>query len=114
MSLKAYRTALRATQIAFKQDLPVLRAARLQIKDGMIKNKDLPEAQANEEIEKLNEISKFLVKNIVQGKMTDGKYFLNFHEQTELGDNETIKQGKKHDEMGSLVGKKGSSIKKCS
>ncbi|ABN64330.1 predicted protein [Scheffersomyces stipitis CBS 6054] len=108
----AYRNALRATRIAFRQDVPVLSSARLQIKDGFTKNRELKdEAEISEAISKLNEVSKFLVQNIVQGeKQEDGKYFLNFHEKTELGDNETIRQGNKAN-LGSLAGAK---VKKCS
>lgn len=63
-------------------------------------------ANADEDIDKLNEVSKFLVQNIVQGeKQGDGKYFLKFHDKTELGDNETIKQNNRVN-MGSLAGSK--------
>lgn len=110
-ALQAYRASLRATHTAFKGDAEVLRAARNQIRQGFEQHKDLAPEQANEEIVKLNEVSTFLVKNIVQGKKDqEGKYFLNFHEGTELGDNETIKQNNKAN-LGSLAGAK---TKKCS
>ncbi|KAK6200515.1 mitochondrial zinc maintenance protein 1, mitochondrial [Scheffersomyces amazonensis] len=111
----AYRNALRATRIAFRQDIPILQGARLQIKQGFEKHRNLDSLdKIEEEITKLNEVSQFLIKNIVQGeKQSDGKYFLNFHEKTELGDNETIKQGGKSN-LGSLAGAKGSKVKKCS
>lgn len=110
-ALGAYRNALRATRVAFKTDLPVLMAARTQIKQGFVDNKDLADQeQQHEAIDKMNEVSQFLIKNIVQGEKQEGdKYFLNFHERTELGDNETIKQSKA--EMGSLAGAR---VKKCS
>ncbi|KAK6460163.1 mitochondrial zinc maintenance protein 1, mitochondrial [Scheffersomyces coipomensis] len=111
----AYRNALRATKIAFRQDIPVLTESRLQIKQGFKQHQSLTNIeQIEQEITKINDISKFLIQNIVQGeKQDDGKYYLNFHEKTELGDNETIKQGNK-DNMGSLAGAKGSKVKKCS
>lgn len=111
--LSAYRNALRATKVAFRQDLPIFQAARVQLKQGIRDNSNLQaQPEIEEAVQKLNEVAKFLIQNIVQGeKQQDGKYFLNFHEKTELGDNETIKQGRK--EMGSLAGKKGSSIKSC-
>lgn len=110
-ALGAYRQALRATRVAFKTDLPVLTAARTQIKQGFLDNKNITDQDEQQEaVDKMNEVSKFLIKNIVQGeKKDDGKYFLNFHERTELGDNESIKQSKA--EMGSLAGAKA---KKCS
>ncbi|RCK67747.1 Mitochondrial zinc maintenance protein 1, mitochondrial [Candida viswanathii] len=112
-TLSAYRNALRATRVAFRGDLPILHAARTKIKENIIDKAQLQDpTEIEEAVKQLNEVSKFLISNIVQGqKQQDGKYFLNFHEKTELGDNETIKQGKK--EMGSLAGKKGSSIKSC-
>lgn len=110
-AINAYRNALRATRVAFKNDLPVLTAARTQIKQGFIDNKNLADQeQQKEAIDKMNEVSQFLVKNIVQGeRQEDDKYFLKFHDRTELGDNETIKQSKA--EMGSLAGAK---VKRCS
>jgi complex III assembly factor LYRM7 len=107
----AYRTALRATKLAFQGDEPILNAARLQIKQGFHKNQDNSNIeQVTEEIGKLNEVSKFLTQNIVQGEKqgTDGKYLLKFHDKTELGDNDTIKQ--KKSDLGSLAGAKA---KKC-
>lgn len=110
-AINAYRNALRATRVAFKNDLPVLTAARTQIKQGFIDNKDLAQQEQQQEaIDKMNEVSQFLIKNIVQGEKQEGeKYFLKFHDRTELGDNETIKQSKA--EMGSLAGAK---VKRCS
>lgn len=112
LALSAFRGALRATHTAFKGDPEVLSAARLQIREGFRKHSNLAEEEARSEITKLNEVSQFLVKNIVQGTRDDkdGRYFLNFHEKTELGDNETIKQNNRAN-MGSLA---GASVKKCS
>ena len=112
-TLSAYRNALRATKVVFRHDLPILTAARTQIKENIRNNSNLKDTtEIVEAVKKLNDVSKFLISNIVQGeKQDDGKYFLNFHEKTELGDNESIKQGKKN--LGSLAGKKGSSIRSC-
>lgn len=108
---QAYKNALRATHVAFKGDTRVLDASRARIKQEIFNHKDLSGEKLEEEINKLEEVSKFLIGNIVQGqRQDDGKYFLNFHQNTELGDNETIKQGKKAD-LGSL---EGSKVKKCS
>lgn len=112
LALSAFRDALRATHVAFKGDPEVLHAARLQIREGYRKHGNLKEEDARSEITKLNEVSQFLIKNIVQGSRDekDGRYFLNFHDKTELGDNETIKQSNRAN-MGSLAGAK---VKKCS
>ncbi|EGW31207.1 uncharacterized protein SPAPADRAFT_140167 [Spathaspora passalidarum NRRL Y-27907] len=111
-ALKAYREALRATRVVFQRDLPRLMAARTEIKT-QIKNKAnlTDETERLEAINHLEEVTKFLRHNIVQGEVqNNGNVHLNFREETELGDNETIKQGKS--EMGSLSGKKGNRIKK--
>ncbi|KAI5967268.1 MZM1 [Candida margitis] len=112
----AYKTALKSINTAFKSDTPLLAAAKQQIKQQIYANQHLTDkTELDEAITKLNEVSKFILQNIVQGQLQkDGRYFLNFHEKTELGDNETIKQ--KKSEMGSLSGAKGSRIraKKCS
>lgn len=111
-TLRAYKTALRATSKAFQGDRPILEAARLKIKQGILENQLVKQPELEEQINNLNEISLFLTKNIVQGEeQKDGKYFLKFHSDIELGDNDTIKQSK--EDMGSLAGKKGSAIKKC-
>ncbi|ODV81473.1 mitochondrial zinc maintenance protein 1, mitochondrial, partial [Suhomyces tanzawaensis NRRL Y-17324] len=114
-AISAYRQALRATRLAFQNDIPVLSAARTQIRQGFDNHRSLQEQeQIDEEIKKMNEISTFLVKNIVQGeKRVEGnkdRYYLKFHDKTELGDNETIKQAGRAN-MGSLAGVKA---KKCS
>ena len=81
--LSAYRNALRATKVAFRQDLPILQAARVQLKQGIRDNSNLQaQPEIEEAVQKLNEVAKFLIQNIVQGeKQQDGKYFLNFHEK---------------------------------
>lgn len=108
-ALQAYRTALRATRIAFQQDIPVLTAARVKIREGFEEHRNLSdESVIQEEISKLNDVSQFLTRNIVQAKQQEsGKYLLDIHSETELGDNESIKNPKK--DMGSLAG-----VKSCS
>ncbi|KAI5959071.1 MZM1 [Candida pseudojiufengensis] len=108
---QAYRQALKSINTVFKNDYPILNAAKQQIKTEIYKNSNLKnESEINEAITKLKEISKFLISNLVQGELkSDGKYFLNFHDKIELGDNESIKLNK--NEMGSLSGKKGNSIR---
>lgn len=117
MSAKlAYRNALKAINIAFKNDQPMLGAAKQQIRSGIMSNAQLTKPdEVAEAVKKLDEVSKFIRHNLVQGKLQeDGRYFLDFHKEIELGDNETIKNSKA--EMGSLSGAKGKSIRvaKCS
>lgn len=111
-ALQAYRAALRATRVAFNGDDVVLSSARARIREGFDTNRTLADQEeADKKVKELEEVAQFLVKNIVQGEKEEGKdrYFLNFHSQTELGSNDTIKQSKT--DLGSLAGAK---VKKCS
>lgn len=106
-ALQAYRAALRATKVAFNGDAFVLGTSRSKIREGFELNKNLGKTEEiDKAVTELNDVAKFLVKNIVQGeKREDDRYFLKFHDQTELGSNETIKQNNRAN-MGSLAGAK--------
>lgn len=98
-ALSAYRSALRATKIAFTNDIPRLTAARAKIREemGLEKSSTNPDLTPVQRIELLEQISEFLKHNIVQGVKNGGnesRYTLNIHEETELGDNEEIKKNK--------------------
>lgn len=110
----AYRNALRATRVAFRNDLPVLNAARHKIRQEFEANRNVAADVQQERINHMNDVLKFLIQNIVQGEPQDnGRVMLHFHDRTELGDNETIKQNHK-DNLGSLATAKGAKFKKCS
>ncbi|ODV94904.1 hypothetical protein PACTADRAFT_50753 [Pachysolen tannophilus NRRL Y-2460] len=101
-ALKAYRSALRATRIAFDGDISTLTAARNQIRAGM-RAKEYEGKTQEQRIEHLSQVAAFLRKNIVQGKRKDGnRYALNIHKDTELGDNDSIK--KKRSTLGNPSG----------
>lgn len=105
-ALQAYKAALRATRVAFNGDRRVLGAARAQIRAGFDRNRQLAGNEQAKAIKEMQEVSAFLVKNVVQGEKQGDKYFLKFHDKTELGDNETIKQNNRKN-MGSLAKKTG-------
>ncbi|GEQ71921.1 hypothetical protein JCM33374_g5607 [Metschnikowia sp. JCM 33374] len=111
-ALKAYRHALRATRVAFNGDTFMLSSARSKVKEGIVANRNLSDPQETENaVKHLDEVAEFLVKNIVQGeKQKNDRYHLKFHEKTELGSNETIKQNSRAN-LGSLAGVKA---RKCS
>lgn len=94
-ALNAYRNGLRATRVVFKGDSRMLLAARQKMKDGML-NPPNPELPVDKQIQLLEDVAKFLRQNLVQGTKTgaEEKYHLNIHQETELGDNETIKKTK--------------------
>lgn len=115
-AIHAYRGVLRAIRLAFHGDLEVLMAAKQRVREGFEENRNITDkAQQDEHVKNLNDVSKLLTQNIVQGqRKEDGRYYLNFHDKIELGDNETIKQGNRAN-LGSLAGKKAqncSSVKK--
>jgi len=94
MALAAYRHLLRSTRIAFQGVRPLLTAARQQARTGFLANASLrsEDPALAPAIAHAEEVAKILVENIVQGKLEGGnKYKLRIHEQTERGDNDTIK-----------------------
>jgi complex III assembly factor LYRM7 len=70
-----------------------LNASREQIRQGFYQPDESKSVDAR--IKHLEDVSKFLLSNIVQAKKNEtGKYRLNIHEHTELGDNESVKKAK--------------------
>ncbi|ANZ75705.1 BA75_02983T0 [Komagataella pastoris] len=116
-ALKAYRNALRATSVAFKNDLPTLNAARNEIRTHM-KSLEDPKGtnrSIDERLKLLEEVTVFLRRNIVQGRKVDeDKYRLNIHKDTELGDNDDIKKKKDSPSSGGFTGCCGGSGAKTS
>ncbi|KAG0672453.1 Mitochondrial zinc maintenance protein 1, mitochondrial [Maudiozyma exigua] len=107
-ALTAYRHGLRAARIAFNQDTRLLLAARQKMKQGMKKPEqaDLPVEQ---QIKLMEDVALFLRRNIVQGEKVDSTssdstkpiYHLNLHKDSELGDNEDIKNISKRNTLSS-------------
>ncbi|KLU90432.1 hypothetical protein MAPG_10286 [Magnaporthiopsis poae ATCC 64411] len=94
-ALAAYRHLLRAFAVAFKDDTRVLTAARQQI-SSQFRDKSLRPCDLEPAIREAEEVAQFLRSNVVQGKMQDdGSYKLNIHDETERGDNDTIRMGGK-------------------
>ncbi|KDE06970.1 hypothetical protein MVLG_02708 [Microbotryum lychnidis-dioicae p1A1 Lamole] len=105
----AYRALLRAQRITFKGDEYALNKAHQQTR--VLFNKFIPSASAlrnqagpslerpslsateiDEHIQSAHEIAAYLRKNVVQGiRNEDGNYTLRFTEETERGDNSTIR-----------------------
>lgn len=108
-ALKAYREALRSTRIAFTNDIKTLNAARNQIRDEMKSPKSIsnPKLDTVQRVELLEQVSKFLRHNVVQGvkkNTVESRYTLNIHKETELGDNEEIKTKKSTLSAGAAAG----------
>ncbi|BGP06047.1 hypothetical protein JCM10049v2_001866 [Rhodotorula toruloides] len=117
----AYRALLRSQRLTFKGDELALKAAHQQTR--ILFNRFIPSSSASrspfaaqnplvpppqlapkdeltpekvdEHIDGAFEIAKFLRTNVVQGVRTDeGNYALRIHDETERGDNDTVKQPK--------------------
>ncbi|KAL8243845.1 hypothetical protein R6Q59_010103 [Mikania micrantha] len=96
MALAAYRNLLRATRVAFQGDHQMLVAARSQARAGFDKSRSLEPSSdaAQKEVAHAEGVAEILRRNLVQGKQVDGKknaYQLRIHEDTERGDNDTIR-----------------------
>ncbi|KAK1765098.1 zinc maintenance protein [Phialemonium atrogriseum] len=94
-ALTAYRHLLRAARLAFHGDSPVLNAAQQQIREGFRQRASLSPSDPAVEpaIQHAEEVAQFLTANVVQGKKEGDVYRLRIHEETEKGDNDTIKIG---------------------
>ncbi|EON95778.1 zinc maintenance protein [Phaeoacremonium minimum UCRPA7] len=95
-ALTAYRHLLRAARIAFEGDTRVLDAARQQIRGGFREKASLPSSDPSTAaaIQHAQEVAAFLKSNVVQGKKEgEDLYRLRIHDETERGDNDTIKVG---------------------
>ncbi|KAI1163848.1 hypothetical protein F5B18DRAFT_651174 [Nemania serpens] len=93
-ALPAYRNLLRAARLAFQGDGTMLTAARSSIREGFRANAALeptsPEFPAA--VKHAEEVATILRQNVVQGKREEGDlYKLRIHEETERGDNDTVK-----------------------
>ncbi|ROT41588.1 hypothetical protein SODALDRAFT_377247 [Sodiomyces alkalinus F11] len=107
MSLAAYRNLMRAARVAFQGDERILSAARQQIRQGFREKAPLsptdPELQPA--IQQANEVATFLRQNVVQGEHRgDGTYRLRIHQDTERGDNDSIKKAGKGTTLGGGCG----------
>ncbi|KAH8883224.1 mitochondrial zinc maintenance protein 1, mitochondrial [Thozetella sp. PMI_491] len=96
-ALAAYRNLWRATKVAFEGDARVLDAARQQIRDKFRESRVLAASDpaVQPAIQHAVEVATFLRSNLVQGKKEGDTYRLRIHEDTERGDNDTIKVGDK-------------------
>ncbi|KAJ4408895.1 Mitochondrial zinc maintenance protein 1, mitochondrial [Neurospora sp. IMI 360204] len=101
-ALQAYRHLMRAARVAFDGDARTLTAAYESISRGFRENQNLP---ANDPtiapaIAHAEEVASFLRSNVVQGRKEGESYKLRIHQDTERGDNDTIKLGNQSIKIG--------------
>ncbi|KAI6086529.1 hypothetical protein F4821DRAFT_128751 [Hypoxylon rubiginosum] len=93
MALPAYRSLLRAARVAFQGDERVFTAAKASIRENFRTNASLeptnPELPVA--IKHAEDVAAILRQNVVQGKKDGEIYKLRIHEDTERGDNDTVK-----------------------
>ncbi|KAK6518490.1 Mitochondrial zinc maintenance protein 1, mitochondrial [Arthrobotrys conoides] len=93
-ALHAYRALLRAAQAAFQGDSKLLLASHREIRTQFERNLGSGSVDDNhEKVKHAFEVAKFLKRNVVQAEKVDGqeKFKLRLHDETERGDNESIK-----------------------
>ncbi|KAK6357822.1 Mitochondrial zinc maintenance protein 1, mitochondrial [Orbilia blumenaviensis] len=93
-ALHAYRALLRASQVAFQGDSRLLLVSHREIRTQFERNLDGNSAgEKDEKIKHAFEVAKFLKQNVVQAEKVDGeeKFKLQLRDETERGDNESIK-----------------------
>ncbi|KAI5480325.1 hypothetical protein MNV49_001284 [Pseudohyphozyma bogoriensis] len=101
-----HQALLRATRITFANDTYALRASRVQSRQLLARISPSPSIsstipsdqrlttadQVDEHILAVGQVAEYLRKNVVQGvRKDDGVYALRITEETERGDNDTIK-----------------------
>ncbi|MCJ1363093.1 Mitochondrial zinc maintenance protein 1, mitochondrial [Acarospora aff. strigata] len=96
MALAAYRQVLRSTRIAFQGDERLFSAARHEARKRFDSSCQLPAGSegAVAGIAHAEDVARILRQNVVQGQQVDErgeKYQLRIHEDTERGDNDTVK-----------------------
>ncbi|OQE18760.1 hypothetical protein PENSTE_c017G03213 [Penicillium steckii] len=93
-ALSAYRQILRATRVAFRDDVRVMIAARQEARNNFDQNRRVG-IDTGMQINHAIEVANLLRHNLVQGAREDGneaaKWELRIHDEIERGDNDSIK-----------------------
>ncbi|EYE96049.1 LYR motif-containing protein [Aspergillus ruber CBS 135680] len=94
----AYRQLLRATRVAFQDDVRVLVASRQEARRNFDAHRRLA-VDTPMQIKHAVEVADLLRHNLVQGSreqgVEDARWELRIHEEIERGDNDSIKVGGK-------------------
>ncbi|KZT60480.1 hypothetical protein CALCODRAFT_120284 [Calocera cornea HHB12733] len=90
----AYRAIFRATAITFQGDQGLLSSFRQRTRDAYVANRTLmDEAAYIDAVKHARDVADVLLRNVAQAtKQQDGSWKLRITKDTELGDNDTIKQ----------------------
>ncbi|KAI5861002.1 hypothetical protein GGS23DRAFT_598884 [Durotheca rogersii] len=93
MALPAYRGLLRASRLAFQGDERLLAASRASIRAAFLENAALAptDPAVPAAVQHARDVADILRQNVVQGKKEGDRYRLRIHDETERGDNDTVK-----------------------
>ncbi|PKS12379.1 hypothetical protein jhhlp_000583 [Lomentospora prolificans] len=97
MALAAYRNLFRATRVAFQGDQRLLIEARNRIREEFRKapSGSPTDSEFQKQIQRAQDVASVLRANVVQGVQERGEvYRLRIHDETERGDNDSIKSPK--------------------
>ncbi|KAG0250250.1 hypothetical protein DFQ27_009494 [Actinomortierella ambigua] len=98
-ALNAYKDLLKAQRVAFRGDVATLSAAREKTyQEFNMRRNETNEKTIEEQLHLANQVTSLLRHNLVQGvQKKDRKdlYELKIREETELGDNETLREASK-------------------
>ncbi|KAF8968368.1 RF-1 domain-containing protein [Flammula alnicola] len=95
----AYRDVLRAASVTFAGDRPVLQAFRTKIRSDISQDTATDPEAYQKQTQFIREVADVLRRNVVQGTRVkapeesggDGVYRIRFTKDTELGDNDSVK-----------------------
>jgi len=96
-TLSAYRDVLRAASVTFAGDLPVIQAFRAKIRSDITNSSETDPESQHKRNQLIHDIADVLRRNVVQGTKlqedSNGRplYQLHLRNETELGDNNSIK-----------------------
>ncbi|KAI8088869.1 uncharacterized protein BX664DRAFT_331619 [Halteromyces radiatus] len=95
-AISAYRHLLKTQKEVFGKDLRAIQAAKRETYARFMQYKDETNTDIlDEKLTLAKQVATLLRQNVVQGESKDGQHFkLNITKDTELGDNDSIKNSK--------------------
>ncbi|KAF9977145.1 hypothetical protein BGZ73_006912 [Actinomortierella ambigua] len=116
-ALNAYKELLKAQRVAFRGDVVTLSAAREKTyQEFNMRRNETNEKIIDEQLNLATQVASLLRHNLVQGVQKQDKkdlYELKIREETELGDNETLRQASKLRRLKNQGGHAGCGTPSC-
>ncbi|ORZ05587.1 hypothetical protein BCR42DRAFT_427930 [Absidia repens] len=114
-AITAYRQLLKTQRQVFGNDLRAIQAAQKETHARFMQFKDETNTDIlDEKLALANQVATLLKQNVVQGESKDGERFkLNITKDTELGDNDSIKNSKNIHRKGKKRSSKAGAASAC-